>query len=82
MNSVEIAESVRTACLAAAAAAYEDAGLQGLCADGRWEAAMGAIEKLDLSALLMETTAERDSRRVDGLSSRSSRSADLPHAER
>jgi len=45
------AESVRAACLDAALQAYEDAGIRGLCADGRWEAALAAIRQLDLSVL-------------------------------
>lgn len=42
-------EAVRTACLNAALAAYEDAGIRGLCAEGRWEAAVAAIRDVDLS---------------------------------
>jgi hypothetical protein len=45
------AERVRAACLEAAIQAYEDAGIRGLCAEGRWEAAVAAIRQLDLSAL-------------------------------
>jgi hypothetical protein len=51
-NAVMLSEAVRAACLAAAALAYEDAGIRGLCADGRWEAAQAAIQQLDLSELL------------------------------
>ena len=47
-----LAERVRVACLNAAAQVYEDAGLQGLCADGRWECARRAIHALDLDAVL------------------------------
>ena len=47
-----LVETVRAACLEAALAAYEDAGIRGLCADGRWEAALAAIRHLDLSLLL------------------------------
>ena len=46
------AEGVRAACLDAAIQAYEDAGIRGLCADGRWEAALAAIRQLDLSGEL------------------------------
>ena len=46
------AESVRAACLDAAIEAYEDAGIRGLCVEGRWEAAVAAIRQLDLSAVL------------------------------
>jgi pentatricopeptide repeat protein len=43
---------VRAACLNVARLAYEDAGIRGLCADGRWEAALTAIRELDLSGVL------------------------------
>jgi hypothetical protein len=44
-----VIEAVRAACLDAAIEAYEDAGIRGLCADGRWEAALAAIRHVDLS---------------------------------
>jgi hypothetical protein len=47
-----VVEAVRAACLGAAIQAYDDAGIRGLCADGRWEAALAAIRQLDLSAVL------------------------------
>jgi hypothetical protein len=56
MDIVQFAERVRAACLKAASDAYEDAGVQGLCAEGRWEAALGAAEALDLHALVQELT--------------------------
>ncbi len=43
-------EAVRRRCLEAAIQAYEDAGLRGLCAEGRWECALSAIRQLDLAA--------------------------------
>ena len=46
-----LAQRVRAACLDAALAAYEDAGIRGLCADGRWEAALAAIRHVDLSGV-------------------------------
>jgi hypothetical protein len=45
------AEAARQACIAAALAAYEDAGVLGLCAEGRWEAAIGAMQSLDVKGL-------------------------------
>ncbi|RPH59516.1 MAG: GNAT family N-acetyltransferase [Burkholderiales bacterium] len=36
----------------AAIDAYEDAGVQGLCAEGRFEAAVAAIERLELSTIV------------------------------
>jgi hypothetical protein len=47
-SAAEIAEAARRACIAAALAAYEDAGVLGLCAEGRWEAAISAMQSLDL----------------------------------
>lgn len=51
-----LAERVRRACLLAAAAAYEQAREDGLCAEGAWEAAMGALAALDLRELLDHQT--------------------------
>lgn len=47
-----IAEAVRKACIAAAQRAYEDAGMSGLCAEGRWENAIGAMQSLNLQAVI------------------------------
>ena len=47
-----LAQAVREACLTAALRAYEDAGLSGLCHEGRWECAVDAIRTLDLQALV------------------------------
>jgi len=44
-------ELIRKACLAAARRAFEEASMSGLCAEGALEAALGAIEQLDLSKL-------------------------------
>jgi DNA-binding transcriptional MocR family regulator len=41
------AAAIRNACVAAALEAWEDAGMRGLCAEGRWEVAIGAIRALD-----------------------------------
>lgn len=51
-TSSSLIEIVRTACLDAAIVAYEDAGIRGLCADGRWEAALAAIRHLSFSEVL------------------------------
>lgn len=53
-----IAQAVRDACLAAAQAAYEDAAMSGLCADGRWECAFQAIKQLDLNTVLRAARGE------------------------
>jgi hypothetical protein len=48
----KIAESVRAACLKAAQDAYENAGVSGLCQEGRWECAIAAIRSLDLESVI------------------------------
>lgn len=47
-----IAEAVRQACIDAALSAYEQAGISGLCGEGRWELAVDAMRSLDVKALL------------------------------
>ena len=54
MDAENLAKRIRDACLEAVLQAYEDAGVQGLCAEGRWEAAVGALQTLDLAPLLRE----------------------------
>lgn len=48
----EIAESVRRGCLAAARRGYEQAGISGLCGEGRWEFALDAMSRQDLETLI------------------------------
>jgi len=59
---VQRAEAVRQACIAAALQAYEDAGISGLCHEGRWEYAVDAMRRLPLhplvQALLLATEHE------------------------
>jgi len=54
MRPDQIAQAVRSACLRAANEAYEDAAIQGLCTEGRWEAAIGAIQSLDFHQVVQE----------------------------
>jgi hypothetical protein len=56
----ELAESIRRALIEAAEAAYEDAGIQGLCEEGRWEAAVSAMRALKLDAGARETAPSAD----------------------
>ena len=46
------AEAMRAACIEAALAAYEEGGVLGLCAEGRWEYAISAMRQLDWAAVL------------------------------
>lgn len=48
----QLAEAVRAACIKAALEAYEEGGVLGLCAEGRWEYAISAMRQLDLAAVL------------------------------
>jgi hypothetical protein len=54
MDLQDLAKRIRDACLEAVVGAYDDAGIQGLCAEGRWEAAVGALRTLDLAPVLRE----------------------------
>lgn len=54
MDPHQFAEAIRAACVRAAVTAYEDAGIQGLCHEGRWEAAVGALQSIDLRKLIQE----------------------------
>ena len=52
MTTNDIAERIRSAVVEAAMRAYENAGIQGLCAEGRWEAAVSAMQSFDLTPIL------------------------------
>ena len=54
MELEDLAKRIRDACLEALLQAYEDAGIQGLCAEGRWEVAVGALKTVELAPLLRE----------------------------
>ncbi|MCC8999250.1 MAG: hypothetical protein LM522_07080 [Candidatus Contendobacter sp.] len=47
-----LAEAVRAACIKAALEAYEEGGVLGLCAEGRWEYAISTLQQLDLEPLI------------------------------
>jgi hypothetical protein len=51
----QVAERVRTALIACAEAAHEDAKLRGLCSEGAWEAAVVAMRAAPFEALLADT---------------------------
>ncbi len=51
-DDFELAEAVRAAVIERLLEAYEDAGVRGLCGEGRFEAAVGAVRALDLSEAL------------------------------
>lgn len=55
-RELSTAERVRSACIEAARAGYQDAAIAGLCAEGALEAALGAIDRLDLRAVLTDAS--------------------------
>lgn len=55
----QLAEAVRTACIQAALDAYEEGGVLGLCAEGRWEYAISALRQLDVDALIAICTEDQ-----------------------
>jgi len=65
-----LAETVRAACIKAALDAYEEGGVRGLCAEGRWEYAISAMRQLEVESLLAREM-ERKAMPGDGSSSRS-----------
>ena len=54
----DLARAVREACIRACVEGYENAAASGLCHEGAWEAAVGAMHMLDLDAIL-KTVAKR-----------------------
>jgi len=51
-----LALAVREACRAALVEAHEEAMIAGLCGDGAWEAALGALSRLSAEELLARAT--------------------------
>jgi hypothetical protein len=60
-TEAKIAAIVRDACVQAALEAYETARMDGLCHEGAWEIAVGAMRSLDVTRFTAET--ERSSKR-------------------
>lgn len=58
LQQLKLAEAVRTACIQAAVQAYEEGGIFGLCAEGRWEYAVSALQRLDVEALFSALLAD------------------------
>ena len=71
-----LAEAIRAACIEAALAAYEEGGVLGLCAEGRWEYAISALRQLDLNAPLANHSTGPTIESPDG--NRSESSSDQP----
>lgn len=54
-----VARAVQQACIAAARAAYADAAQSGVCGEGALAAAIGAMQTLDLAAVLCASLTAR-----------------------
>jgi hypothetical protein len=50
----ELAEKIRQACVETAQTAYEDARMDGLCPQGAWESAIGAMQQMDVESLVRQ----------------------------
>jgi len=51
-SQLKLAETIREACLRVALQAYENAGISGLCGEGRWEIAVQAMRSADLQPVV------------------------------
>jgi hypothetical protein len=58
-----LAELIRAACIQAALEGYEDAAANGLCHEGAWEAAISAMQQLDLTTILQTELGDQTSSR-------------------
>jgi hypothetical protein len=57
----QLAEAIRDRCLNELLQAWEDAGISGLCGDGRWEVAVGRLRSLSAADLLAGVTGQSSS---------------------
>ena len=60
INPYSLAEAVRAACIESARTAYETGGILGLCAEGRWDYAISAMQQLDIAALIPADSPDAD----------------------
>ena len=65
MATVELATVIRDACVKAALDAYENARMDGLCHEGAWEVAVGAMRNLNVERIV-ENRGERGFHGVGG----------------
>lgn len=53
-KDLDIAKQVKKACIRAAREGFTDASTSGLCSEGAMEAAVSAIQKLDIEKLVKD----------------------------
>ena len=64
-KDLEFAEAVRKTCLEILQRSYEEAGISGLCHEGRWEYALDVLHGLSIENLLKNISRpDRPSRRT------------------
>ncbi|HEX6982948.1 MAG TPA: acetyltransferase [Balneolaceae bacterium] len=59
-TQIEIAEKVQKASIEAAREGFKEASLSGLCGEGAMEAAIGAIQSLDLKRLVEKNSSKEE----------------------
>lgn len=52
MNNTELAEFIRNRCIEAARDGFTEASMSGLCTEGAMEAAISAIQKLNIEEMV------------------------------
>lgn len=61
-DRLALARAVRDACVRAALEEFEDARAAGLCWEGAWDAAIGAIRALDVERVVRSVTRPEEAR--------------------
>ncbi len=57
----KLAEEIRTKCIEAAREGFREASISGLCTEGAMEAAISAMQSLDVDQLIKEADLNEDS---------------------
>lgn len=55
----QLAKAVRDDCYKTAVAAYKDARINGLCDEGAWECAVGAMRSIDCKSVITRAITEK-----------------------
>jgi hypothetical protein len=58
-TEMDIARAIRDACVEAAKEGFRDASIQGLCNEGAVEAAVSAIQMLDVEKIVAEAEEQK-----------------------
>lgn len=58
-ENIKLAEAIREACIKAAREGFMDASMSGLCTEGAMEAAISAMQSLDIEQLIKNKGIER-----------------------